>query len=187
MKLCPTQAALHAILSYEAETGKLFWKPRNDEASASESARWNTRYAGKEAFASKDLNGYAFGHINRCFYFAHRIVWVLYYGSEPLGQIDHINGVPSDNRVLNLRDVSPSQNQRNLKMRSDNKSGACGVSQRKDTGKWQALIDVAGRRISLGSFETFEEAVAVRSDASAKYGFSSRHGTAPARPQELDL
>lgn len=45
--------------------------------------------------------------------FAHRIAWVLYYGHFPSQLIDHINHNRQDNRICNLRDVSPRDNSLN--------------------------------------------------------------------------
>ena len=39
----------------------------------------------------------------------HQLVWALVYGRFPK-QIDHINGDPTDNRIENLREVTPSEN-----------------------------------------------------------------------------
>lgn len=41
---------------------------------------------------------------------AHRVAWKLLTGRDPRGFIDHINGIRSDNRPLNLRDVSFREN-----------------------------------------------------------------------------
>lgn len=44
---------------------------------------------------------------------AHRIVWKWVHGRDPRGVIDHINGIRDDNRIANLRDVSPIDNAQN--------------------------------------------------------------------------
>jgi hypothetical protein len=36
---------------------------------------------------------------------AHRIIWLLVYGRWPPEHIDHINRNPTDNRLVNLREV----------------------------------------------------------------------------------
>ncbi len=46
----------------------------------------------------------------------HRLIWKIITGQEPVGLIDHINGVRDDNRFENLRDVTPSQNRINRRM-----------------------------------------------------------------------
>ena len=45
---------------------------------------------------------------------AHRLAWYKYYGTFPEKEIDHINGDRSDNRIENLREVSRTENMRNL-------------------------------------------------------------------------
>ncbi|MGL9722094.1 HNH endonuclease signature motif containing protein [Symbiopectobacterium sp.] len=44
---------------------------------------------------------------------AHRLAWIYVYGVEPDGEIDHINGIRSDNRICNFRIVDDKQNARN--------------------------------------------------------------------------
>ena len=90
---------------------------------------------------------------------AHRLAWALHTGSWPNGEIDHINGDESDNRLVNLRDTSKSVNQQNKRNpRSDNKSGFMGVCWHKGAGKWRAQITVNGKVIYLGLYETTEAA-----------------------------
>ncbi len=101
--------------------------------------------------------------------FAHRIAWVLHYGEWPKGQIDHIDGNGLNNRLVNLRDVSHAENQRNQKLHSRNKSGYRGVSLDRKTGKWQAHIWANGKRLYLGRFDTALAAGEARTAAETKY------------------
>ena len=90
---------------------------------------------------------------------------------NPKYDIDHINGESSryDNRKSNLRVCSHSQNMMNAKIRSDNTSGVKGVSWFSKGNKWSAYIFVDKKKIHLGLFTEFEEAVAARKEAEEKY------------------
>lgn len=57
---------------------------------------------------------------------AHRVVWELHYGITKK-QIDHINGIKTDNRIENLREVDARLNKRNQKMYNTNTTGVTGV------------------------------------------------------------
>ena len=178
-KASPITAELaRQLLRYEPEAGKLFWVQRSREMFANQNAftMWNTRYAMKEAFTTVDGRGYRVGAIFDRLYRAHRVMSLIVTGEWPTDQIDHINGVRVDNRWINLRAVSNTENQRNQFRRTDNTSGVCGVHWRKDCQKWSADIKVDGRNKHLGCFNTIEEAAAIRAAASSVYGFSERHG-----------
>jgi len=92
------------------------------------------------------------------------------------GQIDHINGDRCDNRLLNLRVVSPQVNAMNRSNRSDNTSGCLGVCWHPSTQKWRARIKVMGKQKSLGLFAEKIDAICARKDAEKKYGFHRNHG-----------
>ena len=109
-------------------------------------------------------------------YKAHRLIWLYVHGKFPDGQIDHIDGNPSNNRLENLRDVTNQENQKNAKKPCDNKSGHIGVCWRKDAEKWHARITVDGVLTHLGLFNVLEDAVEARRIASIKYGFHANHG-----------
>lgn len=106
-------------------------------------------------------------------YQAHRLAWYFMTGDWlPLKQdIDHINGDGADNRWLNLRLATRSQNVTNPsnKLRSDNQSGFHGVTLRKDSHKWRAHITVDGKRIFLGDFADKNDAIAARLAAEPIY------------------
>lgn len=106
---------------------------------------------------------------------AHRLAWLLYYGEWP-DQIDHVNGVRSDNSIWNLRNVSISENNRNLVMPIHNTSGVVGVCYKSREGRWFAFIHKEGKQVSLGRFKNFDSAVAARRQAEIDYGYHKNHG-----------
>jgi hypothetical protein len=56
---------------------------------------------------------------------------------------------------------------------SNNTTGRTGVYQRKENGKWRAKITVLKKTVDLGTFDTYEEAVAAREQAELHYyGFN---------------
>lgn len=101
----------------------------------------------------------------------HRYVCELEYGNDKINGkiIDHINRNTLDNRVCNLNVVSNLENAQNSKIRKDNSTGVKGINFNKRTGKWIARIQYNKKRISLGSFDTFEQAVKARKEAEKKY------------------
>ncbi len=120
--------------------------------------------------------GYFHGHILGALHKAHRIIWLLATKEWPKEQIDHINGNRSDNRICNLRDASSGENGRNRKRQNDNKTGVSGVTWSNAHLKWRARIHVNGKRLHLGYYENIEDAIAVRKEAEAKYGYHPNHG-----------
>ena len=84
-------------------------------------------------------------------------------------EVDHINGKPNDNRVENLRVITHEENMKNVKLPSNNTSGYKGVYYSERERKWKAFVRVNKKPMHLGTFNTKEEAVAVRQDAENKY------------------
>ena len=66
--------------------------------------------------------------------------------------IDHINGVTSDNRIVNLRECNESENSCNVFVKRGS-SKYKGVSFRKETGKWLVHITKERKVIYIGSFD----------------------------------
>lgn len=170
---------LRELLKYGSDTGKLYWKERNSFLFIGGEGicnRWNSRYAGKEAFTSTHRHGYRYGRIFDKAYLAHRVIWTIVHGKWPEDTIDHINGVPDDNRLDNLRAVSHQENCKNRKQRRDNTSGTTGVYWDKRGSRWQAKIQVDGVFKHLGTFVDKDKAIKVRSEAEVKYCFHPNHG-----------
>lgn len=91
--------------------------------------------------------------------FMHRVILGLKHGDGV--DCDHINGDRLDNRRANLRPCTRAENMRNVKRRSDNRSGFKGVHWRKDKCQWAASIRVNYRPVHLGYFKSAEEAYEV--------------------------
>lgn len=172
----PSQEYLNEVLEYRPETGELFWKARHPDMFPESTPvrdqmhscnQWNSRWAGKPAM-TKLNDGYAYGTLDYAYVSAHRVIWKMMTGEDP-NIIDHINGVRGDNRFENLRNVDETANHRNRRLGKNNTSGTVGVHFAKRIQKWTAYI-------TLGAFDTKEEAVAARKAAQDFLGFHENHG-----------
>jgi hypothetical protein len=132
-----TQIELKRLLLYNPETG-LFTK----------------RNTGK-VYNKPNKVGYIVITINYKTYLAHRLVWLYVYGKFPDKWIDHINRIKTDNRLINLRDVSPSENAKNGNVHKDNITQVRGVSFHKNrVSPYQARFNSK----TIGYFKTIEDA-----------------------------
>ena len=86
----------------------------------------------------------------------HRFVLGMKFGDPEF--VDHINGLRSDNRRVNLRPCTNAENQRNRGVQKNNTSGYKGVFIQRKGEKWVASIQHIGKRICLGTFNTSHEA-----------------------------
>lgn len=145
---CVSHQRLLELLSYDPETGIFVWLKTNT----------NIVPAGTTASIGLNADGYRFLKIDKKSYSQGRLAWFYVHGKWPIGVIDHMNGVRSDNRLSNLRDVSISYNTHNSKkVHRNNKLGILGVNKR-PTGRYQASITVGKKKKFLGTFETAHEA-----------------------------
>jgi hypothetical protein len=114
--------------------------------------------------------------VRKGIYKAHRLAWLYVYGRWPDGEIDHINGDGCDNRIANLREATPAENNYNRVRRIDNTSGIKGVSWNKRSGQWLVHVGFGGRIVHGGLFDTIEEAKAAREALANKlHGEFVRH------------
>jgi hypothetical protein len=151
-------------LEYNHETGVFLWLSTK-----------STRVSKGDVAGYTNDSGYRvirfMGHIWR----AHRLAWLYMYGEMPDGEIDHINHDRADNRISNLRIVDRGENARNTSLRSDNKTGYCGVRKQKN-GKYSANISKNGVSTNIGTFLTIEGAAIARQQAELRMGFHPNHG-----------
>ena len=138
-----TAQRLRELLHYDPETGVFTWR-------VTASYR---RIAGSVAGGQKTSKGYLRVGIDREVYMAHRLVWFHVHGRWPSSDVDHINGVRSDNRLSNLRDVSRSVNLQNR--RASSKPGRLlGTAWVESRQCWHANIKKNGQVKFLGAFQT---------------------------------
>ena len=143
-----TQEELKGILEYNPDNGVFTWKVAQ---------KYGKRKVGDIA---GHLNADRYWHIiyKKKVYKAHRLAWLYTYGEFPEDMLDHIDGDKSNNRLINLRGCSRSENQKNQKLAKNNTSGFKGVYQDKKSGKWRAVAMLNGKNKHLGVFLTPEEA-----------------------------
>lgn len=113
------QKLLHELFDYNELTG--VWVNKTNRG---------TRAKAGQPAGCVNSRGYVKIRINGYEYRAHRLAWTYTYGDYPDGKqpfIDHINGNPSDNRIVNLRASSGAENNRNQKKDPRNKSTITGV------------------------------------------------------------
>jgi hypothetical protein len=181
----PSKEVLDQVFRYDPDTGELIWRVRpvtmfttNNSTKRPRSAehscnQWNSRWAGKQAASLKD-DGYRYTHLNYQTLLAHRIAWKIMTGADPI-EIDHIDGNRSNNKWSNLRNGTRADNFRNLPLRRNNKSGHHGVYFSKNQQKWIA-------NITIGTFDSKEEAIAARRKYEALLGFHPNHGRTVTNP-----
>lgn len=78
--------------------------------------------------------------------------------------VDHKNGDPCDNRRCNLQIISRSKDALKRKKQTNNTTGRRCITRRKRAHGYvyQAYISIRGKRRYLGTFKTFDSAVAAR-------------------------
>jgi len=161
-KPLPSICEIRNNLSYDPETGIILRLP-----------------SGK--IVSSIKNGYIRFSLMNQRMMAHRIAWALHYGELPPPdmEIDHINGIRHDNRIVNLRLVSMRQNMRNKTQYRNNTHGYPGIvfeDGSRRIKQWRAQIQVDGKPIKLGSYACKTAAIFARKAAEIKYGFSQLAG-----------
>lgn len=141
------QDLLRAALSYDPQTGMLHWKVSTGRVKAGD-------------VAGSRVQGYVQVRLGRVRYYAHRVAWLFSHGAWPCGEIDHINGIRDDNRIVNLRDVSTAINRQNLRSpprTHGTKSGFLGVWV-DEHNRFGARITVGGKTHHLGMYGSPQEA-----------------------------
>jgi hypothetical protein len=153
-----TQIDLCRLLNYDAQTGIFTWRVNRTAG---------TR-AGDRA-GNIGVNGYVQISLHGKLYRAHRLAWLYTYGKWPENELDHINRVRHDNRLVNIRAADRYVNTQNTGLQRNNVSGARGVGWHKASQRWRARISVNNKMMYLGYYDNFEQAKAAYDIAAHKH------------------
>lgn len=166
----PDLAILLEAFLYDPETGELWWRerPLHHFKNSDYQGRWNRRRAGTQA-GYTEPDRYSFVALFNKHHYVHRIIFKLMTGRAPAVEIDHINCQKSDNRWINLREATKSQNSGNVRVAKRSKTGIKGVVLEQRTGKFIAYFTVGRRGRRLGAFPTKEEAHAAYCEAARQH------------------
>ena len=141
-----TVSRVREVLHYDPKTGVFTWQKQTGPRAT----------IGAPA-GTINVRGYFEISVDGKKYASHRLAWLYSQGTWPQGEIDHINGLRTDNRLLNLRDVSRPENMQNrVKANRTNSNGLLGVSVHGK--KWRARIQAGQKVIRLGTYDTAEAA-----------------------------
>lgn len=173
----PSIWLLRNIVDYDHTTGLFTWRerskhlfnPGNTGGRLERASVWNRRYAGMSAFISVKDNGYLYGRMFDRNFYAHRVAWAHHHGEWPEHEVDHINGVRTDNRIINLRSVTHSENIRNSRPRRG--VGFTGLYLDRSRGLW--TVQINGKHAITSKCVGI--AMRVRNREYRARGFSERH------------
>lgn len=168
-----------AMVQYSPENGTFTWRDRPDchFARGKDAIIWRKRFLGKAAFITDNGMGYKCANISGRRVYAHRAAFACMTGKWPLYEVDHINGEPSDNRWVNLRDVPAIVNCRNKPApRNSSASGVQGIYKVNKPSCWVPQISIGNRSISLGATPCLGVAIKRRKKAEVDLEFHPNHG-----------
>jgi hypothetical protein len=128
--------------------GQLFWKK----------SIWSRAKEGRVAGGVYKKTGYFYINVNGKRYSRHRVIWEMHFGKIVEGLfIDHINRIPGDDRIENLRLASNRHNLYNTGTPKNNTTGFRGVC-RWPNGCYRATIMINKKSKYLGTFIPPEDA-----------------------------
>ncbi len=160
-----TAERLRTLVDYCPETGVMRWKVKRWRAMPGDACGTPSRGGLRVCIEQRD-------------YLVHRIAWLFVHGRWPEGDIDHVDGNPTNNRINNLRVCNQLENQQNRSARGSkrNTSGHACVSWDAHRRAWMVRIRGNGRTYFGGRFSSLDEAVEARDRLKAKvHSFQPRH------------
>lgn len=136
-----TSDRLKELLEYNSITGKFYWKIK---------PRPQTKP--RDIAGCLNNSGYIVIRVDKVLYLAHRLAWIYHYQEMPEFEIDHIDGNPANNSILNLRKCTRAENCRNTKIKCNASSNYKGIYFDKRRLLWIAEIRTDKGKKYLGQF-----------------------------------
>lgn len=172
-KSLPTQDFLKECFDYVLETGQLIWleRPLHHFTDSRTRNAVNTRFVGKVAGHYHSRNGYLEVRFDNKLYKGHRLVYKLLTGEDPEGMLDHIDGNVANNRIENLRVVTPQENARNSVKRSEKgKATSQYKGVHKHRRQWITTLSINDNEIKIvKKFDTELEAALCYDQLASEY------------------
>lgn len=135
------------LINYDQDTGLVTWNTNGKEAG------WKNTSA--RGYVRKMIKIYNYSFVEA------RVIWLYMTGDWPKFVVDHINRDTLDNRWCNLRDVPVSENNKNVSLTKDNKTGYSGIYL-SEYNKYTCHVKRDKINYFIGSFDTVEEAFKAR-------------------------
>lgn len=187
-----TPEMLRRLIDYDPETGEMRWRRLSAEVfdgvrryrggADARAKEWNSRKAGQDVVIA--MGGGSYGIMTRAFgvrinLHVTKVAFALAYGRWPKGTVSFADGDSANTSAKNMSDghkhptgLNPGT-PKTSKPTVKNTSGRRGVDYVKPTGRWRVHIGVNGKKVYVGTFDTFEEAVSSREAAEKKYGYTN--------------
>lgn len=155
----PTQERLRELFNYDPITGILSRRIKVNNVA---------KIGDVPTYTDKD--GYLSIGVDYVSHRVHRLIYKWVHGdfNKDL-QIDHIDRNVKNNRIENLRLVTPRENSLNRKKFRTNTSGCTGID--KKNGKWRVRINDSGVRKEIGYFDNLDEAIKARRNYENELGY----------------
>lgn len=151
-------SVLKEVFTADFDAGILLWKKKVSRRVC----------IGDEA-GTKRPSGHLYVQLNKKHLGVHRIMWAMYYGEWPSKLIDHKNRNPADNKIINLRLATKSQNGFNRAVNRKSTTGVKGVFLNKKTGAYKVQIRVNKKTHYLGLYKDIDAAKNAYITASKEY------------------
>jgi hypothetical protein len=157
---------LRELLAYDTETGVFTWRAARGGKLPGDVAGSVCRARGKDYIRIR---------LDDELIMAHRLAWFYVHGVWPEEELDHDDGDGCNNRLPNLKPANRLQNNKNASLRRDNQTGVPNVIKARN-GRFEARVRHLGVIEYLGTFDTVEEATAVKKAAEKRCNFHPNHG-----------